>query len=195
MHRLTHDFIEKQKNKRIMKKLFLLLTLAAPFWLSAQQSLNRFFDKYAGSEGFTSVNVSADLYDMFASMDFEGDEDLALVKEAILDFRGLQVLTYEDAGENGQALKYFDEALALLPRDDYTEMLSVTSPDDNVRILARSPQEGIVDNVLILVGNDDEFVLVKVDGSFDLSRLGDLAKDFDLEKIHEKREEMQKQGK
>ncbi len=190
MHRLTHDFIEKQKNKRIMKKLFLLLTLAAPLWLSAQQSLNRFFDKYAGSEGFTSVNVSADLYDMFASMDFEGDEDLALVKEAILDFRGLQVLTYEDAGENGQALKYFDEALALLPRDDYTEMLSVTSPDDNVRILARSPQEGIVDNVLILVGNDDEFVLVKVDGSFDLSRLGALAKDFDMEKIHEKREEM-----
>ncbi len=179
-----------------MKKLFLLLTLAAlPLWLSAQQSLNSFFDKYAGSEGFTSVNVSADLYDMFASMDFEGDEELALVKEAILDFKGLQVLTYQNPGRNGRAMKFYEEALALLPKDDYTEMVSVKGPDDNVRILTRSHQEGIVDNVLILVGNDDEFVLVRVDGTFDLSRLGDLAKDFDMEKIHEKREEMQKQGK
>ncbi len=179
-----------------MKKLFLLLTLAAlPLWLSAQQSLNRFFDKYAGSEGFTSVNVSADLYDMFASMDFEGDEEIALVKEAILDFKGLQVLTFQDAGQSGKAMKYYDEAQALLPKDDYTEMLNVKSPDDKVRILTRSPQEGVVDNVLILVGNEDEFVLVRIDGTFDLSRLGKLAKDLDMEKIQEKREEMQKQGK
>jgi|GEM_PF-1498420 len=178
-----------------MKNLFLLFTVMAPLWLSAQQSLNRFFDKYAGTQGFTSVNVSADLYDMFASMDFEGDEELAAVKEAIIDFKGLQVLTFEDKEQRGQALKYYDEALELLPRNEYTEMVSVTSPDDNVRILTRSQQEGIVDNVLILVGNAEEFVLVQVDGRFDLSRLSDLAKDFDMEKIHEKREEMQKKGK
>ncbi len=176
-----------------MKKatlLFGILTMAISLW--AQSPLDHFMEKYAGMDGFTSVSVSADVYDLFASLDVAEDEELARVKEAVIEFNGLEVLTFEDPG-TGRALQYYHEALGLLPSGMYKTLVEISAPDEQVRIMAGRSEAAVVNNVLIFVGNTDEFVLVKVDGSFDLEKLGELSKNFDMQKVREKEEKIKGQ--
>lgn len=179
-----------------MKKLLALLMIAAlPMGMIAQNAFAGFYEKYAGTEGFTSVNVSPDLFEMFASMEMEGDEEIAKMKEAVHEFNGLQVLTFEDKYNSGKAMQYYKEVADLIPANAYKELVTVNSPDDNVQILTKGQKDGLVDKLLIVVGNEDEFVFVQVDGKFDLRKISEMSGDMDEQRLEELKEKMKHKRK
>lgn len=159
-----------------MKKLIILAMALLPVSLFAQNSMQSFFDKYAGHSGFTTVKVSPKMFDLIASVDID-DADMSVVK----DITGVNVLVYDPEDEKGTDLsdKLYSEAKTLIGTG-YEELLSVVEEGTDIRILAKSAGEGIVSDLLIVGKDDGEFIYVNVAGKMDLKKISSLAKDTDI---------------
>ncbi|MEO6168212.1 MAG: DUF4252 domain-containing protein [Chitinophagales bacterium] len=159
-----------------MKKVFFLAIALLPLSLFAQNSVQSFFDKYAGHTGFTTVKISPKMFDLIASIDVE-DADLSVMK----DITGVNVLIYEpEEGKTSDLTdKLYAEAKTLI-NSGYEELLSVIEEGSDIRILAKSAGQGIVSDLLIVGKDDGEFIYVNVAGKMDIKKISSMANDTDI---------------
>ena len=54
--------------KKIIFSLAFLAFLSVPLFLSAQSPIDKVFEKYAAQDGFTSVNITKDMFQLFMQM-------------------------------------------------------------------------------------------------------------------------------
>jgi len=159
-----------------MKKVFSAIALFLPSMIMAQSSLPSFFSKYEGKEGFTSVKISPKAFQLVASADLD-DEDLSVLS----DITGVYVLTMEneDGNMEGKATELRKEAYAAIG-NGYEELLSVKESGTDMKILARSANDGIINDLLIVGEDDGEFVFVDVTGKIDIKKLSAISDDIDV---------------
>lgn len=166
-----------------MKKSIFVLPffLLIAFFVQAQgtnDAITRFFDKYTEDERFTVVYISPKMFQMVSKIETD-DEDWNKVREVIKDLGGLRVLT-SDSITNGVAL--YKEALGKVPANEYSELLTVRDGKENVRIWTKD-SGNIINELLLLVGSPDEFVLLSFTGKIDLDKISRLAKTMDIDGI------------
>jgi hypothetical protein len=165
-----------------MKKILfsLSLFLLAVCSLQAQNdAITRFFDKYVNDEAFTVVYVSPKMFQMAAKIE-TSDPEWNKFREVVKDLGGLRVLT-ADGITNGVAL--YKEALSKVPVSEYSELLTVRDGQENVRIWTRDSGDTIIDELLLLVGSPEEFVLLSFTGKIDLNKISALAKSLDIDGV------------
>jgi hypothetical protein len=159
-----------------MKTVLLAFALFLPAALVAQGSLQTFYNKYEGREGFTSVKISPKAFELAAAADLD-EETMSLISQ----ITGLNVLVFEN--EHGQspelATQLRKEAYAALG-PGYEELLSVKESQTDLKILARSADKGIITDLLIVGEDDGEFVYVEVTGKIDIGKL-DMMGDMDID--------------
>ena len=161
------------------KHLFLLpaFFLAAMFNLSAQNdAITRFFEKYVDDERFTVVYVSPKMFQLVSKIETD-DEEWNKVREVVKDLGGLRVLA-ADSIEDG--LKYYKDALSKVPANEYEELLTVRDGKENVRIWVKDTGN-IIEELLLLVGSPDQFVLLSFTGKIDLDKISELSKTLDID--------------
>jgi len=172
--------------------MFFLLPflILAAFTLHAQNdAITRFFDKYVNNEAFTVVYVSPKMFQMAAKIE-TSDPEWNKFRDVVKDLGGLRVLLADDI-TNGVEL--YKEASEKIPIGEYTELLSVRDGKENVRIWTRDSGD-IINELLLLVGAPNEFVLLSFTGKIDLNKISTLAKTLDidgvqhLEKINKKKD-------
>ena len=159
------------------KSLFLLpaFLLAASLLQAQNDAISRFFTKYADDERFTVVFISPKMFQMVAKIE-TNDPDWNTVREVIQNLGGLRVLTV-DSISDGLAL--YKEALTKVPVNEYSELLTVRDGQENVRIWIKD-KGNIIEELLLLVGSPDEFVLLSFVGNIDLDKISKLAKTMDI---------------
>lgn len=164
-----------------MKHFFTVVLSISMLTAGLAQSIpvQNFYKKYAGQEGFTSIEVSETLFKLIASV--EGDEELDQLDEVIDKIEGIQILVYERDNSPNAAAELYDEAMASITPGFYEELVSVTDKNENVKILVRSAKESVIDDLLIIVKDNEEFVLVSIFGQIDIGQIKQLGKSFDLE--------------
>lgn len=165
-----------------MKKFFLLLI--GCFWMfqgvqAQSDAITRFFDKYVEDERFTVVFIAPKLFDMVGKIE-TNDPDWENYREVVGDLTGLRVLTSDDSLINGVAL--YKEALSKVPANEYSELLTVRDGQENVRIWIKD-SGNIINELLLLVGSPDEFVLISLTGKIDLDKISSLSKALDIDGI------------
>ncbi|MBP6810952.1 MAG: DUF4252 domain-containing protein [Saprospiraceae bacterium] len=161
-----------------MKQLIfsLLLLFAGAFSASAQNdAITRFFDQYAEDERFTVVYIAPKLFQLAAKIETD-DEDWNNIREVVKDLGGLRVLV-ADSISDGVAL--YKSALSKVPTNEYSELLTVRDKDEHVRIWTKD-SGNIIEELLLLVGKPDEFVLLSFTGKIDLDKISSLAKVLDV---------------
>jgi hypothetical protein len=161
-----------------MKKyLFLLpvLFLAAIQLHAQNDAITRFFSKYSEDERFTTIYVSQKMFQLVAKVETD-DADWNSMREVIKDLGGLRVLTCDSITDGVQLYK---EALSKVPQNEYSELLTVRDGQENVRIWIKD-QGNIINELLLLVGAPDEFVLLSFVGKIDLEKIGSLSKTLDI---------------
>lgn len=163
-----------------MKKSLLLLPLfllAAIFSLSAQNdAITRFFEKYVDDERFTVVYVSPKMFQLVSKVE-TNDEDWNKVREVVKDLGGLRVLVADSIGDG---LKFYKDALSRVPSTEYEELLTVRDGKENVRIWVKDAAN-IIEELLLLVGSPDQFVLLSFTGKIDLDKISELSKTLDID--------------
>jgi hypothetical protein len=161
-----------------MKKyLFLLPALMiVSVALNAQNdAISRFFSKYAEEERFTSVFISPKMFQLIAKIETD-DEDWNNIRDVVKDLGGLRVLT-ADSISDGVAL--YKEALSKVPQAEYSELLTVRDGKENVRIWTKD-SGSIIEELLLLVGSPDQFVLLSFTGKINLDKISTLSKSLDI---------------
>jgi len=155
-----------------MKKIALLLTvLVLPLMLTAQKTpIDKLFDKYYGKEGFTTVLVNEDMFEVISNMEEAKGEH----ENVLGNIKRVRVIAQDDEFEEAEAVNFMEEIKGM-DFDDYKELVVVKEASQEVLILAKE-ENGKLAELLVLVGGEDN-VLVSVEGSFtmdDLDALSDL---------------------
>jgi hypothetical protein len=159
-----------QKTEKMKKVIFVLIVCGLTHILNGQTDpVSRVFNKYAGAEGFTTVNISGDMLKMAARMDPQ-DEDL----QAISKLEVVKILTQEHKTDEYKDLNFYDEIYNELDKSLYKELMVVKDQDEHVNMLVRE-DNGIISEFLLIVSSDDENVLISINGEIELSELDKLS--------------------
>ncbi|MEZ4918049.1 MAG: DUF4252 domain-containing protein [Saprospiraceae bacterium] len=164
--------------KRILLLLPFCLLMAAQSIHAQNDAIERFFEKYMDDEQFTVVYVSPKLFQMVGKIDAD-DEDWEKIRPMVANLGGLRVLTADSISDG---IKMYKEALSKVPQNEYSELLTVRDGDENVRIWVKDSGD-IINELLLLVGSPDEFVLLSLTGKIDLNQISELSKTLDIDGV------------
>ena len=144
-----------------MKRLFITLvaTLLVAIALPAQENV---FDKYADSEGVSTVYISKKMFSMMKDMKSE-DLNLGTLSGKISN---MQILTCEDKDTAARLRK---DIAYINPENGYEELLRVREEGKRVTIYAKEGKKG--NEYILIVDEPDEIVLIQLNGQLTLEEL------------------------
>ena len=159
-----------------MNKLFSLVFLVfLSFSVNAQvDAIDRFFEQYQEDEEFTMVFVSPKMFEMAATV--AGDEMGPELQNLIEDLKGLKILKTET-----NAAQIYKDALNKIPTKEYEILMTARDDGKNIKILTKTKGDDVIEELLLLVGGSDEFVLVSFVGNINLKDLSKIASQLDID--------------
>lgn len=140
-------------------------------------AISTYFDQYLDDDNFTVVYVSGKMFDMIAKVDIDElqEEEAQAIMDVAKDIKGLRVLVTDVNPK-----QYYKEARRLVKGDDgYEVLLTVRDKGDNVNFWIKE-SNNIIEELFLLVGSDDEFVLVSFLGRLDLNKIAKLADTIEM---------------
>ncbi len=155
-----------------MRKLVFIVLFLVPGFLLADNdkgALSSFFQKYNDNQEFTYVNFTPKLFEMFAAMEPEEDEDML---NLIKSFTSVQILAADSTIKSGS---YYNEVQNLIKSNVFDELAVIKDGDNNVKILVKEANSKISE-LLVVVSGSHKFVLVDMVGNIDLKDLKKLSK-------------------
>ena len=164
-----------------MKKLLLLagilgLTISA----EAQSIMDKLYDKYSGTEGYTSVYISKYMFDMFREDEStpKSDED---VGEIISKLDCIKILVTDDDPATPAPVNLYQEIMKVIPSSPYKEVMMVKEKDQDIKFFAKEDKNKKVIELLLVIGGKEESVLISIQGDIDMKNISKLAKGMNIE--------------
>ena len=156
-----------------MKKMLFIavatLCFSATIHAQSNDAIQTFFKKYADDDSFTSVQVAPKLFELIAKIDIN-DPDYKEVKNMIKNMKYITILSKETKDNKN----LYAEALKTINRQEYEPLMTVKDKNDNVQFLVKE-KNGIVSELFMAAGSDNDFVLMSMVGDIDLADVSKLA--------------------
>lgn len=161
-----------------MKKLFISLIVLMAGNLLAQQddALNKFFKAYMDDERFSIVYISPKMFQLVSKIKIN-DMD-ADVQETLKSLKALHILSTKHNPRT-----FYKEALSKVNTKEYEELMKVRDEGEDVIFLTKSApgNEDAIKELLMLVGDDEEFTAISFVGDIDLNKIGKLGKSLKID--------------
>ena len=163
-----------------MRKIaFLLPLLVLPLIANAQKSpIDELFEKYCGKDGFTTVLVNEEMFEVISNM----EESKGEFEGTLGKIKRIRVIAQDDEAEKIEGVNFMEE-LKGVKFGDYKELVVVKEADQEVLILAKE-EGGKLAELLVLVGGEEN-VLVSIEGKFTMEDLESLSQLDGLEALEE----------
>lgn len=166
-----------------MKKYLLLFSLfllgISANTYAQDDAIERYFDQYVDDERFTVVYISSKMFQLISKLDLDEvseDKEAKVALEVIEDLRGLRILT-TDILTN----QFYKEAIKKIDTNDYEVLMKVRDGEENIHFWVKEDASGdIINELLLLVGGEEDFVLLSFIGNIDLDKISKLAKTIDV---------------
>lgn len=159
--------------KNILLAVVLMFASQAAF---AQDAVTKYFDQYKDDTRFTMVEVSPKLFSMVANIASEEIKDKDVL-DMISQMKGLKILQTDH-----NPMQFYEEAITKINTSSYEEFLTVRDEGQNIKFLVKDEQGGnLVNELLLLVGGEDEFVMLSFVGKIYLDKIGKMAKGLDID--------------
>jgi hypothetical protein len=151
--------------------------------LAQEDAISKYFSKYVDDERFTVVYVSGKMFQMINKMELDlDDEEAQAILSVCKDLKGLRILTTE---VNGQ--QFYEEALRIINKAEYETLLTVREgKKENVQFLVKQKGDTLNELLLLVGGEDEDFVLLSFIGNIDMNQVGKLSKAFEKDKNKDK---------
>jgi len=146
---------------QVMKRMvfaFSIMLLSACA-MGQRNDIDTFFERYAGQDGYSTVNISGNLFSLFSDTENESEE-----KEISLDITSVRILSVNEDYEDG-SVNFVKELKNTIDRGGYEELMIVKDSGNDVRIMVKT-RGRIINELLILTGGKDN-ALVQIKGSFE----------------------------
>jgi hypothetical protein len=142
-----------------------------------EDAITKYFNKYRDDSRFTMVSINKKMFELIANVAEEDVDNEVL--DMLTSMNGLKILTTE---ENPAA--FYKEAISMINTNEYSELMTVRDKDLNIRFMVKDQANSkIVDELLLLVGGEDEFVMLSFIGKIYLNKIAKLAKNMDIDGI------------
>jgi len=183
-----------------MKRLIEILFIAVAFLClsldsNAQDIQSEVFDiyeEYAGKDGFTTVYITPKMFELFANIEIEDDEEAEEVVNIVRNLKGIRILVYdneqEDDDGNTIALKnlhdpkkLYNDFSSLVPRDFYEDLLVIKDDETDVKFMVHESSPGTITELLMLVGDPENFVFISLAGIINLRDISKLSKSVEID--------------
>jgi hypothetical protein len=151
--------------------LFVLLLLGTGAF-AQDDAIGKFFGKYVDDPKFTVISISPRMFRLLSKVKW--DTIPADLKQTVTGLSSLRILSTETTPE-----RYFKEAMTLIDRKEYEELITVRSTKDNVRFMVKETGDK-VSELLMLSEGDDGFTLMSFVGDIDLDKLSRLSSDMGI---------------
>lgn len=166
-------------SKWIFTALMLGIVSIASAQTSNANAIDKYFQQYLDDDRFTVVYISSKLMSMFGKLDVESmemdDNETAAIIDLASDLKGIRILVAE---ENGAG--FYKEAKQKINTTEYEILMTVRNADEqNVDFLVKEDADGIMEELLLLVGGGEEFVLMSFVGKIDMEKISRLINEFD----------------
>ncbi|MFA5815663.1 MAG: DUF4252 domain-containing protein [Bacteroidales bacterium] len=169
-----------------MKRYFILIMLfCVTASLSAQnKAIEQLFQKYSNKEGFTSVVITKNMFQLFANVDNPTNDDfLRTVKN--LDF--IKILSIK--GEN-DSKAFYQEIQSAIPEKDYKELMTIKETDNQVKFLTLE-KDGVIKELIMISGGKEESTMIWIAGIIDMKTVAKIAQGMQINGM----ENLEKAGK
>ncbi|MCB0581841.1 MAG: DUF4252 domain-containing protein [Phaeodactylibacter sp.] len=165
--------------KFIVIALLLGVVSSASAQATNLNAIDKYFQKYVEDERFTVVYISSKLLNMFGKLDIDNmemdDAETKAIIDLASDLEGIRILVAEE-----NAAGFYKEAKAKINTKEYEVLMTVRDKDDaNVDFLIKDDGDKMINELLLLVGGADEFVLMSFVGKIDLDKVSKLINEFD----------------
>jgi len=173
-----------------MKKitfLFLAAFLGLSLNIHAQSAVDKIFNKYNGTAGFTSVTMNKAMFEMISRMD--ASEDGKEFREAVSKLESIRILAMDSVNSGG--INLYELVMKTLPVKDYKELMTVKENGADVKFMIREKGDIITELLLIAGGRNEENALIVITGEIDLASIGSIAKNMHidgLDQLHKLKE-------
>ncbi len=159
-----------------MKRYIILFVMfCASVSLFAQnKAIEQLFQKYSDKEGYTSVVITKNMFQLFANVENPTDDDfLRTVKN--LEF--IKILSIK--GENdGKA--FYQDIQAAIPEKDYKELMTIKESDSQVKFLTLE-KDGVIKELIMISGGKEESTLIWMAGIIDMKTVGKIAQGIQID--------------
>jgi len=169
--------------KKLVLSLFCAAFLMIPVILNAQSPIDKVFDKYASQDGFTSVNVSKEMFQMLMQMGQGESKDTNIVeiKKIVEQLTGLKVLTFNfDSTKIMKAVSVYNEFAGVFPAGTYKELLTINEGRQNIKFMTKQDASGKISEMVMLMKDKTEVAVLSLTGNIDLSTVSKLSKGMNI---------------
>ena len=169
--------------KKVMFILFCMAFLTAPILLNAQSPIDKVFDKYASQDGFTSVNISKEMFQMLMQMGKSDSKDTSMadMKKMMNQLSGLKVLTFSfDSTKMVKAVSVYNEFASAFPPASYKELMTVNEGRQNIKFMTKQDASGVISEMVMLMKDKTEVAVLSLTGNIDLSTVSKLSKGMNI---------------
>lgn len=157
-----------------MKKIVILLVMAIiPGFMMAQDVVDKLIQKYQGQDGFTTVLVHKDLFEMIASID--DDEDLDKMKGMIENIR---IIALES--DSVKNINFYKEIISQVNIGSYKELMKIKQSDEDVVFYAKY-DNNVIEELLLIAGGNDDNAVISIKGKINLKDMAQLSKSVHID--------------
>ena len=157
----------------LILKLFFLVTIA-----HAQNSaIDKLFDKYAGKDGYTTVTISRQMFQLFSQVETNSKEDKDF-KDVATKLTSIRILAMDEK-RNNNSINFYNELAKDLPASQYQELMVVKEKGQDVKFLTHEENGKITELILISGGKDN--ALICITGEIDLKTISKLSKSMQIQ--------------
>ncbi|MCR9253584.1 MAG: DUF4252 domain-containing protein [bacterium] len=160
--------------KKVIVTLSLVVMSAAVFAQGAV--VKNYMEKYADNKDFVKVSVSAKMFSLFTELEAGSPEEEEFLK-AVSKLKGLKVLVGEKV-ENSS--KLYKSAIAEVDKSGYDELMTVTDAEENMKFAIKDTN-GKIEELIMVVGGNEKFVLLSLYGEIDLKNISKIAKSMKVD--------------
>ena len=160
--------------KRFTLILQLLLFVFTAF--SQNSAVDKLFEKYGGKDGFTTVTISKQMFDLFSQVDANSKDDKEF-KDVASKLTSIRILAMDKKGDD--AVNFYKELMKELPISQYKELMTVKEKGQDVKFLVHE-ENGKISELLMISGGDDN-ALICISGEIDLKTISKLSKSMQIQ--------------
>ena len=138
--------------------------------------IKKYFNELEDNENFTKVSVSQKMFSMFTELDAGSDAENEFL-EAVSKLKGLKIIAGDSVAD---AAKMYKKAMADIDKAGYEELMSVKDADENMQF-SIIEKDGIISELLMVVGGKKSFVMLSLYGEIDLKNISKIAQEMRVE--------------
>ncbi len=137
------------------------------------------FTKYESLEGVTSIKINKAMFKLMSKLNLDVEEKEAQeMINMIQNLEGIQVLTSSNATHKKSMAS---DAKKFITSNKLDELMKVNEGNKTVEFYIRDkPNSSLVEQLFMHINDEGETVIIIINGSIDMSKIGALVNQFNL---------------